>query len=86
MLPSGTVKLKPAISIQANTLANEHHRAILCDFGLALVQDDFPTGLTTSSLTLGTIRYASPELMEGNNRRTLRSDIWAWGCLALEVP
>lgn len=59
---------------------------MLCDFGLARVLEEVPSGLTTSKVTLGTPRYASPELvMEDDPLRDLPSDVWAWGCLVLEV-
>lgn len=58
-----------------------------CDFGLATVVDDNPTGLTTSqNASRGTTRYFSPELLEEHtSHKTLSSDVWAWGCVAMEV-
>ncbi|KAG8896334.1 hypothetical protein FRB99_008934 [Tulasnella sp. 403] len=69
----------------ANVLVSSMHRALLCDFGLAKAAEDVPSGMTTSRFNqLGTTRYLSPELIMANNpRRTVRSDIWAWGCLLL---
>lgn len=57
---------------------------MLADFGLSKALDDEPTGPTTSDDLKGTLRYYSPEVMSGSDRN-LASDIWAWGCLVLEV-
>lgn len=58
---------------------------MICDFGLAKVMDDAPSGLTTSG-SLGTTRYVSPELfMDEGHSHSFSSDIWAWGCLSLQV-
>lgn len=59
---------------------------MLCDFGLARVLEEIPSGLTTRSAKIGTLRYVSPELMLASSaRHTRESDVWAWGCLFLEV-
>lgn len=59
---------------------------MLCDFGLARIMDEVPSGLTTSKRIVGTPRYASPELfMDDDHAHTFASDTWAWGCLFLEV-
>lgn len=73
-------------SCQANTLVNKLARAVICDFGLAKIMDEVPSGLTTSKGNAGTPRYAGPEAFRGKQfARTLASDVWAWGCLFLEV-
>lgn len=61
---------------------------MLCDFGLAEAIERESGGLTTSKPAEGTIRYLSPELVlkeEGRVQRTIPSDIWAWGCVFVEV-
>lgn len=59
---------------------------MLCDFGLAKVLDDCPSGLTTAADTKYTPRYAAPELFANEGAlRTPASDVWAWGCLAFGV-
>lgn len=59
---------------------------MICDFDLARILEDVPTGLTTSNLQAGTSRYASPELFtEIGTTHTTASDVWAWGCQALGV-
>ncbi|KAG8897175.1 hypothetical protein FRB99_008388, partial [Tulasnella sp. 403] len=70
-----------------NVLVNDQERAMLCDFGLAKAEEDVPSGLTTTGFNeRGSTRYLSPELVtELTPRRTLQSDIWAWGCLLFEI-
>lgn len=59
---------------------------MLCDFGLAKVLEETPTGLTTEANPAYTLRYAAPELLrESVSLHTLPSDVWAWGCLFLAV-
>lgn len=65
-------------------LVGNEGEALLCDFGLATAMESIPTGLTTSTGLKATIRYTSPEVLEGN-LRDCPSDIWGWGCLVLEV-
>ncbi|KAG8896808.1 hypothetical protein FRB99_008629, partial [Tulasnella sp. 403] len=68
-----------------NVLINASKRAMLCDLGLA-----GPTGAeevgggSNANDNGGTVRYWSPELFE-NNCPTLKADVWAWGCLLLEI-
>lgn len=73
--------------LQRNILVTSHPRAMLCDFGLAkvLCDPDEPSGLTTSTSFRGTTRYMSPELLEDTARHSLPADIWAWGCVLIEV-
>ncbi|KAG8896866.1 hypothetical protein FRB99_008607 [Tulasnella sp. 403] len=61
--------------------ANQH--AMLCDFGLSKSTEGATT--VTTGNNGGTSRYWSPELFSPGNRPTLESDIWAWGCLLLEI-
>lgn len=60
---------------------------MLADFGLSKSLEDGPSGLTTSKGLKGTLRYYSPELLKEQEDVSydLPSDIWAWGCLAVEV-
>lgn len=58
---------------------------MLCDFGLAKVSEVGSTGMTTAAPEM-TIRYSSPELLRTETpRHTIYSDIWALGCVILEV-
>lgn len=73
-------------AFQENTLIDDFGNAQLCDFGLAKVLEDVPTGLTTTTPVACTLRYAAPELVKAEVlRHTLQSDLWAWGCLFLGV-
>lgn len=58
---------------------------MLCDFGLAKVLEDVPTGLTTTDTPACSIRYAAPEVILSGLPHTLQSDVWSWGCAALVV-
>lgn len=69
-----------------NILITDRENAVIADFGIPKVLEDRPTGLTTSSWAQGTIRYCSPELVTNSKpQHSLESDIWALGCLILEV-
>ncbi|KAG8934434.1 hypothetical protein FRC00_012135 [Tulasnella sp. 408] len=83
----GDIKsLDPDISpVKPNVLVSEEVRGMLGDFGLSRVLEADPTGLTTSRTIKGSIRYMSPELLNENVIHPLQSDVWAFGCLALEM-
>ncbi|KAG8984002.1 hypothetical protein FRB93_006841 [Tulasnella sp. JGI-2019a] len=69
-----------------NILMSDERRAVLCDFGLVVAADEVQSGLTTSKGFKGSVRYCSPELvMEDEARRWPPSDMWAWGCLFVEI-
>lgn len=70
---------------QENTVIDAYGNAQLCDFGLAKILDDVPSGLTTTRASSYTIRYAAPEIIMGESLHTIASDMWAWGCLVLFV-
>ena len=58
---------------------------MLADFGLSRVVMETSTGWTTSS-SLGSYRWMAPELLAGPMKPvTVESDVWAFGCLCLEV-
>jgi serine/threonine protein kinase len=62
---------------------------LIADFGLSRVVMGFSTGLTTSS-SKGSCRWMAPELFGGVDNQVLvlittASDVWAFGCLCLEV-
>lgn len=69
-------------------MIDETGRPRLCDFGLARIfLEEESTGLTTISEHTGTTRYLAPELVAGENsvHPTTASDVYALGCLGLEV-
>ncbi len=53
---------------------------------MAAALDDMPSGHTKSKNAMSAARYLSPELLlEETSRPTLQSDVWAWGCVFVEV-
>ncbi|KIO21541.1 hypothetical protein M407DRAFT_49828, partial [Tulasnella calospora MUT 4182] len=69
----------------ANVLINSNFRAVLCDFGLARLHEDTGFGrLETSTGFKGSIRWCSPELINGHPR-TPSSDVYAWAWLVWEI-
>lgn len=66
----------------ANILVTEKWRAVLTDFGLALLTDR--SRITRTGTTLGTVAYISPEQALGKqvDRRT---DIWSLGIVLYEM-
>ncbi|KIO22126.1 hypothetical protein M407DRAFT_28336 [Tulasnella calospora MUT 4182] len=69
----------------ANVLVNCDCRAVLCDFGLARLHEDSGfRRLETSTGFKGSIRWCSPELLDGGPR-TSSSDIYAWAWLVWEI-
>ena len=70
------------VYFQANALLNEQNEVALCDFGLA--KSEYASGLTTTESFKGSIPWCSPELFD-DDPRTPYSDVWALGCLVVEV-
>ncbi|KAG8715161.1 hypothetical protein FRC08_010909 [Ceratobasidium sp. 394] len=69
-----------------NVLVTADEKAIICDFGSSRLPHDQPRELTGSSPFVATYRYMSPELFVSNVAGpTPASDMWAYGCLALEI-
>ncbi|KAG9032628.1 hypothetical protein FRB95_001138 [Tulasnella sp. JGI-2019a] len=66
-----------------NVLVNGSDRALLCDYGLEKVEG-VQEGLTTSHGFKRSMRWCSPELFE-DRPKTTASDMWAFGCLVVEV-
>ncbi|KAG8742751.1 pkb-activating kinase-like protein [Ceratobasidium sp. 414] len=56
--------------------------AKISDFGLSRIHHFCVDGPEDES---GTARWESPELLVDNPRKTKQSDIWAFGCIALQV-
>ncbi|KAG8937204.1 hypothetical protein FRC02_003879 [Tulasnella sp. 418] len=69
----------------ANVLIDEHGNARLCDFGATRLLEGV-TGLTTSNQNAkATRRFISPERLTEDKPPTIASDIWAFGCVVIEV-
>jgi serine/threonine protein kinase len=69
-------------------LITEEGRGVICDFGLVhLFQEEMNTGMTTTTAHTGTTRYLAYELIRnmGQAEPSTASDIYALGCLGLEV-
>ncbi|KAJ7609201.1 kinase-like domain-containing protein [Mycena polygramma] len=79
---------------RTNTLISDDECACLSDFGLAttISNDDSTVGmLASSSNHAGSVRWFAPELIEPKAfgceqfSRTLASDVYAYGCVCLEL-
>jgi serine/threonine protein kinase len=74
---------------QQNVLVDKDGMAQLCDFGLTrFMETGLETGLTTTTAHTGTTRYLAYELVEYDGDEpipTTATDIYALGCLGLEV-
>ncbi|KAL5631800.1 hypothetical protein ACGC1H_000007 [Rhizoctonia solani] len=72
----------------SNILVNSDETALICDFGRSRQSNDQSNEviLSSSSTFAGTVRYMSPELLDPDSARpSLAADMWAYGCVALEV-
>ncbi|KAG8963292.1 hypothetical protein FRC03_003172 [Tulasnella sp. 419] len=81
----------------SNVLIDRYGNALLSDFGLSLHLESLVVGLTTSSDVRGNQRFDSPELSafkrnltpktseEKKIAKTMKSDVWAFGCTAIQV-
>ncbi|KXN85267.1 Mitogen-activated protein kinase kinase kinase 13-A [Leucoagaricus sp. SymC.cos] len=71
-----------------NILINHLEQACITDFGTTFVRTDQTLAhMATPTPTAHGFsqRWASPELMEEDARPTMASDIWALGCVCLEI-
>ncbi|KAG8917556.1 hypothetical protein FRC02_003048 [Tulasnella sp. 418] len=68
-----------------NVLIGNDNSAKLIDLGLArILEETLGTAFTTSSMGRGCLQFLAPELYAGC-LRTMESDIWALGCLILQI-
>ncbi|KAG8924543.1 hypothetical protein FRC03_009982 [Tulasnella sp. 419] len=68
-----------------NILVNDRGNACLCDFGTTRLIEGI-TGFTTTSLNgKATLRFMAPERLMEDKPPTTASDIWAFGCVVIEV-
>ncbi|KAG8903848.1 hypothetical protein FRB99_002663, partial [Tulasnella sp. 403] len=66
-------------------VVDPHGHAKLYNFRLAKPTQDDSSPIQTKEIPDEAIRYCSPEILAKGNPRTLHSDIWAWGCLLLQI-
>ncbi|CAE6534680.1 unnamed protein product [Rhizoctonia solani] len=72
----------------SNILVKSDETALICDFGRSRQPNDSPNEviLSSSSPFAGTVRYMSPELLIPDTARpSPAADMWAYGCVALEI-
>ncbi|KZV95420.1 WD40 repeat-like protein [Exidia glandulosa HHB12029] len=68
-----------------NVLVSDDGVARLCDFGLSRLLLDHSQTITHTGVK-GTLRWMAPELiLEEGSQQTYASDMWACGCLFIEV-
>ena len=60
---------------------------VISDFGIALVAETTLTQATGTGRPKGTTSYMSPELWNPDDlgRATGQADVWAWGCVVVEL-
>ncbi|KAG9009784.1 hypothetical protein FRB94_011477 [Tulasnella sp. JGI-2019a] len=69
-----------------NILINSSREAAINDFGLAKIQSNSPTGMTTDKVTMGTLLYMAPELhLDTSAEGGPETDVYAFALLILEV-
>ncbi|CAE6464737.1 unnamed protein product [Rhizoctonia solani] len=72
----------------SNILVTANETALICDFGRSRQPLDEPGDVivSNSSPFAGTVRYMSPELFVPDGARpTPVTDMWAYGCVSLEI-
>ncbi|EPQ54922.1 kinase-like protein [Gloeophyllum trabeum ATCC 11539] len=70
-----------------NILIDADHKVRLADFGLSVLAEA-TRGAYTSARQTGSVRWLAPELADPHAatwRKTRASDVWAFGCVCLEV-
>ncbi|KAF8327477.1 kinase-like domain-containing protein, partial [Cantharellus anzutake] len=72
-----------------NVLIGSDRRALIADFGIHTILEGFSLGNTSANLGIvGAMRFTAPELVQYSDewpRRTTASDVWAFGCTAMQV-
>ncbi|KAG8943240.1 hypothetical protein FRC03_002579 [Tulasnella sp. 419] len=72
-----------------NVLVDMEDHACLCDFGMSTFCNKMedPTTLVTDIHLRGTPRFTAPELLNSptTTPNTTMSDIWSFGCLAIQI-
>jgi serine/threonine protein kinase len=68
--------------VQRNVLVSNAGRAMIADFGVSSIVMTLPMSTTGPN---GTPHWIAPEVVQGDSRPSLESDIWSYGCLSYEV-
>ncbi|CAF1092679.1 unnamed protein product [Rotaria sp. Silwood1] len=67
-----------------NVLLRHNYSAVICDFGLARTIAD--SRAVTTCYVRGTVIWFAPELcFDRPERSSFQSDVWAYGCILLEI-
>ncbi|KZW01408.1 kinase-like protein, partial [Exidia glandulosa HHB12029] len=72
----------------ANVLISNDGSARLSDFGFSMILTEYSRSRSQWSAAKGTIRWMAPEFFDEDDRvatHTRASDVWAIGCLIIEV-
>ncbi|KZV83213.1 kinase-like protein [Exidia glandulosa HHB12029] len=78
--------IQELVNKAGNILVSADGNALICDFGLATILTGDQSAQTFSSFVKGTCRWMAPELFEHDQaKHTKASDVWAFGCVILEV-
>ncbi|KAG8899071.1 Serine/threonine-protein kinase tnni3k [Tulasnella sp. 403] len=64
-----------------NILISDTGHPLLCDYGFS----DFTSRFKQVPATVESLRYQSPEAMNGTSSNTSHNDIWSWGCILLLI-
>ena len=65
-------------------MVDPSEQAQLCDFGASCILSDISTHFGNSNV--GAFRYVAPELLEPEEPfRNKATDVWSFGCTAMEV-
>lgn len=65
---------------------NEAGRACIADFGISCIRHDKTLSATITDTARGfTLRWAAPELLDGESVATRASDVWAFASVCYEV-
>ncbi|KZV98372.1 kinase-like protein, partial [Exidia glandulosa HHB12029] len=68
----------------ANVLVSDEGVARLCDFGLSVLLAEHSQSISHTGLK-GTSRWMAPELLVEGTRPSYSTDVYACGCLLIEV-
>ncbi|KAK2467270.1 hypothetical protein APHAL10511_000819 [Amanita phalloides] len=72
-----------------NILVSDDGYALLSDFGLASVVEDYAGAENNTTTLAGSLRWQAPELLsiddDVSSAKTLASDVWAFACTAFEL-